>query len=191
MSSSWFTHYTSLNKIGCVYLAASSRDVLRCSVGDWCEELCDNRELLGGFVDTTPSFTVSSRVNWHTGTNKHKTQIPSIGAKGKLNTQSWRQEGHKHTFFFHMFQNLIDSLNSSKPFNEYSCPSINSLIFHFSSITDKCWTTTFFDTLNNRHQGKVLRHQFTSSPYGWSSLPHQKYRKCQFPHPTLVPRLYS
>ena len=81
-------HYACLNKIGCVYLAASSRDVLRCSVGDWCEELCDNRELLGGFVDTTPSFTVSSRVNWHTGTNKHKTQIPSIGAKGKLNTQS-------------------------------------------------------------------------------------------------------
>ena len=75
-------------QIGCVYLAASSLDVLRCSVGDWCEELCDNLELLGGFVDTTPSFTVSSRVNWHTGTFKHKTQIPSVGAKGKLNTQS-------------------------------------------------------------------------------------------------------
>ena len=52
------------------YLAASRRDVLLCSVGEgweevlelegWCEE---SLELLGGVDETTPSLTVSSRVN--------------------------------------------------------------------------------------------------------------------------------
>ena len=52
-----------------VYLAASRRDVLLCSVGEWWEEvlelegLCESLELLGGVDETTPSLTVSSRVN--------------------------------------------------------------------------------------------------------------------------------
>ena len=60
------------------YLAASRRDVLRCSVGDGWDEvtrlvweeglwellgLWESLELVGGVEDTTPSLTVSSRVN--------------------------------------------------------------------------------------------------------------------------------
>ena len=97
------------------YLAASRREVLRCSAGDGWEEvarlfglvvgLCeDNRELVGGVDDTTPSFTVSSRVNWHTQMvkevhNKAKHQW----AVQKANTQnSHKRQKGRNKVFFHM-----------------------------------------------------------------------------------------
>ena len=95
------------------YLAASRREVLRCSAGDGWEEvarlfglvvgLCeDNRELVGGVDDTTPSFTVSSRVNWHTQMVKMiQSKAKHQWAVQKANTQNShkRQKGRNKVFF--------------------------------------------------------------------------------------------